>query len=526
MDTSTMSPPTTIAKYTGPWTDVQAAHLLRRTTFGLSQERIDEIVGMGMEGAVDYLLRDIPMPNPPINRYDNTDQFTPIGQTWTDKPFTSNNQRNRSFASWAVDLMMSEGSHIREKLTIFWHNHFVVSAQQDARFTYDYSNTLRRNALGNFRTFVEEMTINPGMLRYLNGRQNTRFAPNENYGRELLELFTVGKGDLAGPGDYTTFTEEDVRAISRSLTGWRDGGHRRQDVGQIFSYYTQNRHDRDPKQLSHRFDNIVIGNDGEEEYKTVVDIVLTSPYVGRHIATKLYRYFVHYEIDEATEAALIEALGELFRDGDYEIRPMLRALLTSDAFYQDCVVGTMIRNPLDYIMHTVITMPMRLGSTRQRVYESQIDIVELVAVMQMELYNHPDVAGWKAYYQAPSYYRIWINSVTLPLRNALTDALLTGDQARGVGIDLVNFIRTLPDPFDVNHLITDIATLLFVKPISEDQLTALKEVLIPGLPDFEWTVEYTEYRNDEENFNLRQVIENKLRQLFTAMLRYPEYHLS
>lgn len=526
MKASIMSPPVSVPKYAGPWTDVQAAHLLRRTTFGLSRERIDEVVAMGMDAAVDHLLRDLPMPPPPINRYDNRDQFAPIGQTWVDKPFASNSQRNQSFASWAVDLMMNEGIHIREKLTIFWHNHFVVADHQDARFLYDYSNTLRRNALGNFRTFVEEITINPGMLRYLNGRQNTRFAPNENYGRELLELFTVGKGDLAGPGDYTTFTEDDVRAIARALTGWRDGGHRRQDVAEIFSYFTQNRYDRDPKQLSHRFDNTVIGDDGDQAYKTVVDLVLTSPAVATHIATKLYRFFVHYDIDQGLADTMVEPLAEVFRDANYDIKPMVRALLTSDAFYQECVIGTMIRNPLDFIMHTVVTMPMQLGSTPKRVYDSQIDIIELVAAMQMELYNHPDVAGWKAYYQAPSYYRIWINSVTLPLRNLLTDALLIGDPSRGVGIDLVNFIRTLPDPFDVNHLITDITGLLFVKPISDEQLTALKEVLIPGLPDFEWTVEYSEYRDDEENFNLRVVIENKLRQLFTAILRYPEYHLS
>lgn len=526
MKTSTTLTSMQLQPYQGPWSRDQAAHLLRRTTFGLSLDRIDEVVDMGMEAAVDYLLRDLPMPAPPINRYDERDQYAPIGETWVDKLFTSDNQRKQSFANWMMEGMMGEGSHIREKLTIFWHNHFVVADIQDARYLYDYSNTLRRNALGNFRTFVEEITINPAMLRYLNGRQSTARAPNENYARELMELFTVGKGDLAGAGDYTTFTEDDVGAIARALTGWRDRGNRSQDIAQIESYFTRGRHDTRDKQLSHRFNNAVISDQGENEYKAVIDAILTSPFVGTFVAEKLYRFFVYYEIGGDVQTNVIEPLGEIFRAANYEIRTMLRALLTSAAFYEECVMGAMIRNPLDYIMHTVVTMPMQLGRNAQRQYRNRISLVALSAAMQMELYNHPDVAGWKAYYQAPGYYRIWINSVTLPLRNQLTDALIEGDTNEGVGIDLVNFIRDLPDPFDVNRLITDVASLLFVKPLSDNQLIALKEVLLPGLPDFEWTVEYTEYRNDEENFNLRSVIENKLKQLFTAMLRYPEYHLS
>lgn len=364
------------------------------------------------------------------------------------------------------------------------------------------------------------------MLRYLNGRDNRKASPNENYARELLELFTVGKGPQVGPGDYTTFTEDDVRAIAVSLTGWRDIGNTSRTIAQVTSQFFASQHDTSDKQLSHRFGNAVISSRGDQEYKDVVRIVLSSEHTAVNIASELYRFFVFSDIDDTVQADVIEPLAATFRDSGYDIRTLVRAMLTSSAFYDDCVIGTMIRNPLDFIMHTVVTLPMRLGNIPQREYMTQQEIVGLSALMQMQLYDHPEVAGWKAYYQAPSYYQIWINSVTLPIRNQLTDALIEGDSIQKIGIDLVNFIKTLPDPFDVNVLISDIAGLLFCRPLTDIQLATLKETLIPGLPDFEWTVEYSQYRDDEEDFNLRSVIDNKLKQLFTSMLRYPEYHLS
>jgi uncharacterized protein (DUF1800 family) len=513
----------TPTSYSGPWTRVQAAHLLRRTTFGITQERIDTVIDMGMEAAVEFLLRDIPLPNPPLNRFDNED-LTPIGESWIHQPFSRNSKRQQSFNAWTIDLMMNEGINIREKLTLFWHNHFVVADVKDARMVYTYSNTLRSNALGNFADFVKAITIDPGMLRYLNGRDNKASAPNENYARELLELFTVGKGDVSGPGDYTSFTEDDVHSIARILTGWRDINYKQDDP--IGVEYKSSRHDKESKVLSHRFGNQVIGNEEEEEYAHLIDILMQSPFVAKHICKKLFLYFVHYNISEEVEENLLEPLANVFRENNYEIKPVLYHLFTSEEFYKECWLGSMIRNPLDFILHTVISMPNRLGRRADDIYKTQYGFFDLSASLQMELYNHPDVAGWKPYYQGPNYYQLWINSVTLPIRVRITDELLEGDDQFLTGVNILSFIDNMPNPYDINELIADIGALLFPRPLKPDQIETLKELVIPGLPDFEWTVEYTAYRNDLENFPLLWSIRLKIKDLLLGMLRMPEYYLS
>ncbi|MBK8372664.1 MAG: DUF1800 family protein [Saprospiraceae bacterium] len=118
--------------------------------------------------------------------------------------------------------MLKNNPHIREKMTLFWHNHFVIADINEPRVLYNYIVKLRRLSLANFKEMAKEITVDNGMLEYLNGRDNTREAPNENYARELLELFTLGKGNSVGNGDYTTYTETDIKEIARVLTGWID----------------------------------------------------------------------------------------------------------------------------------------------------------------------------------------------------------------------------------------------------------------------------------------------------------------
>ncbi|MBK9745017.1 MAG: DUF1800 family protein [Saprospiraceae bacterium] len=118
--------------------------------------------------------------------------------------------------------MLKGDANIREKMTMFWHNHFVTADINDPRYNYIYISLLRKNALGNFKQLTKDITIDPAMLNYLNGRDNTGQAPNENYARELMELFTLWQSPLAGPGDYTTYTEDDIKEMARVLTGWID----------------------------------------------------------------------------------------------------------------------------------------------------------------------------------------------------------------------------------------------------------------------------------------------------------------
>jgi hypothetical protein len=522
------TPVPTLDRYEGEWTINQVFHLLRRATYKLDLSNLDQLVNMGLGGIVDLLTGDIPLPDPPINYDFENDPNCAIGETWVNAPYyRSNGYQLRSIRYWSTGRFISKEMHIREKLTLFWHNHFPISDVNDSRFMYDYSSLLREHGLGNFKELTKKMTIHPAMLRYLNGNQNTRNSPNENYARELLELFTIGKGDLAGPGDYTNYTEDDVREIAKVLTGWRDRGYRSGDSPEYFAQFRANVHDNTTKTLSHRFGNAVIEDQGDQEYSNLIDVIFNQDEVSRYLARKLYRWFVYYEINEEIEQNIIEPLAQIIRDNNYEVKPALIALLSSQHFYDIEHRGCIIKNPIDYVCGALNTFGIVEPEEFSAKYNFWRNLNSSLNLLQMIFFNPPSVAGWSAYYQEPLFYRSWLNSVTLPLRKVFTDVLLN----RGVGNfvdepDLVKLIDQASNPYDVNALLEELSALMFPKPLSENQLSVLKEILIPGLPDFEWSVEYGDYTADPENEDLKQSLQMKLQSLFTYMTHMPEFQLS
>jgi hypothetical protein len=519
---------TTLEPYTGEWTMDAAAHLLRRTTFGPTYQNIKDAESNGLDLTVDALLADNPLPPLPINFNNPNDPTTPIGETWVGKPNDQsiqnlNTSRNVSLNGWQMGLFNEGGVSIREKLVLFWHNHFVTAGVVLAAYNFQYLDILRRNATGNFKTFAEEITISSSMLIYLNGNENTRQAPNENYSRELLELFTIGKGDAAGPGDYTNYTEDDVVALAKSLTGWRA----RNADGVPESIFVPNRHDTSDKQLSLRFDNVIIQDGGENEYKNVIDIILQQDETARHICRRLYVWFVGSTIDSNVESNVIEPMAALMRDNNYEIKPAIEALLKSEHFYDVSIRGCMVNHPIDFFFKLFNSLEISTPDDILTKYRVWVGIYRQLLSLDMVILNHSSVAGWKAFYQGPQYYDVWANSVSLPLRENITNTLLEGfniGQAR-IRIDTLSLVSKLNDPFDPNELIIELTNLLLPFPISTNQIAYLKEILIPGLPDFEWTVEYGEYLGDPENDDKRLSVENKLIALFGAVLKMPENYL-
>lgn len=520
--------------YAGPWSFEQAAHLLRRAMYGPTYAQIKAAQSQGLESTLEQLFAELPQPEPPLNHFFQDDPNVPVGATWIDAPYSTGTNlrpyRFQSLRAWTMLQLFREGVSIREKLTLFWHNHFAVSNVNDPKFVYRHIALLRSYAWGNFRELAKAVTIDPAMLRFLNGNQNTRTAPNENYARELLELFTIGKGPLAGPGDYTNYTEADISAMARVLTGWRDTGFNAANPDiPVGAVYVNNRHDTGAKQLSHRFDNLVINNLGQEEYAHLVDVIFQKAEVARFICRKLYRWFIYYTIDDNAEQNVIEPMAQVLIGNDFEIRPALMALLRSAHFYDMLNVGPMIKNPLDFALSSAKPFEVSLPPELARLYNVMLRFFNTATLQQMEYFNPPSVAGWKAYYQEPLYYRTWINATTLPVRMEATDALATtGFVVNGfrVQIDPLAFAATLENPFDPNALIEEFRRILFPQPITDGQKAALKEVLIPGLPDYEWTVEYSDYLANPDNAGLTEAVASKLRQLLQAMLSMPEFYLS
>lgn len=521
-----------LTPYSGTWDFAAAKHLLGRTTFGPTYTEINQAVEDGLSATIAKLFAPQPTPDPPIYYDFNDDPNVPLGESWADTPAPIpnvqglNGARARSFNAWFYGLMLNGGTSIREKLVLFWHNHFVTSQINRYEYVYNYIKTLRDNALGNFKTLTEAITIAPAMLVYLNGNQNTRQAPNENYARELLELFTIGKGEIAGPGDYTTYTEEDIAAIARALTGWVNGSP--SDPAAITSTFIAFRHDVNAKQLSHRFGNAVIEDEGEEEYKKVIDIIFQQEEVARFISRRLHIWFVGANIDSFVEAEVIEPMADLIRDNNYEIQPALEALLSSEYFFEESLRGCMVNHPIDHLFKMVrplkFNMPMG-GIIAQ--YYGWINLARLTNTQDMVIMDIPSVAGWKAFYQAPQYYDIWINSVSLPIREGLVEQLVSGFEIgnQSFAFDLLAAIAEMDNPSDPHSLINDLAKVFFSSPIAQNQLDFLTDYLIQGSPYYVWAEEYYNYLADPDDEDKREAVLSKLKNLIEAMLKMPEFYL-
>lgn len=531
-----LPPDSGLAPYTGEWNKARATHLLRRCMFGPTLDQIEEAAQSSMDAVVAQLLADLPTPGLPLNiNPDDTD--IPIGETWVDAVIPRNSpdlihERRFSLRAWLTGVILEEGVSIREKMTLFWLDHFVVElfVVRDPTFMYNHIALMREYATGDFRELVKKATLSPAMLRYLNGNDNKKDAPNENYARELFELFTVGKGDLAGEGDYSTFTELDVAEAAKALTGWKDEGfYKRTADQQIGAKFNPRTHDTSTKQLSHRFNNARIPNGGDNEYADLIDVIFESPAVANFLAEKLYRYFIYYNINAEVRRNVIEPLAQVIRENDYQLKPVLEVLLKSEHFQDSLNRGPMIKNPIDFIAAYMKQFEIEVPGDLTRRYTLWKKVYKELESMQMELLDPPDVAGWKAYYQEPLFYRIWINSVTLPIRAAFAEKLATNGLRVGAfrtRVEVLTFVEKVSDPSDPNAVVQEFATLIYPQPLTQPQLDALKNILVPGLPDFEWTIEYEEYKNNPNDNKLAASIEKKLRDLVSAMVTMAEYYLS
>jgi uncharacterized protein (DUF1800 family) len=281
--------------YSGPWTAAEAAHLLRRCTFGATFTDIQVAVQAGMSATISNLL--IPNSIDEPLAYDPAEQIVAQGQTWVSAVYpqdvTANQQtegaRMKSLGAWIAKNLNQESLSLTEKMLFFWQNHFGVTTSGDARAMYHYLHLLRQNALGNVKQLVKDVSIDPCMLLFLNGSTNTVFSPNENYARELLELFTVGKGAQLAAGDYSTFTEQDVAAGAKIFTGYIVQGVRSSTQNQVTSQFMAPLHDSSTKVLSYHFNNQVVNAAGATEYAGYIDIVFNQPDTATYICRKLYR---------------------------------------------------------------------------------------------------------------------------------------------------------------------------------------------------------------------------------------------
>ena len=404
------------------WNYERAAHLLERAGFGGTPEEIERLASMTPAEAVDVLIDfqaqpDTAPPFDPSPIWDpGMDPFPksraeavriarergvsmgiePLaeGESRRLQPVVntffyglrSNAIETQRLATWWGERMLVSQRPLEEKLTLFWHGHFATgnTKVRDARMIHQQIEMLRANANGNFRDLLIGILTDPAMLVYLDNGENVKDHPNENFGRELLELFSLGVGN---------YTETDIREAARAFTGWTN------DV--LAFKFDAEQHDFGEKTF--------LGRTGDFDGGDIIEIILEQPAAAEFMSTKLYRHFVRQEVDDAVRADLAATL----RDADYALRPMLRRIFLSRDFYSPASYATLVKSPV----HLVVSTYRKLGLTE---LPTVPDFNRLTANLGQTLFNPPNVAGWAGG-------RTWITPATLLERGNLFRDVLYPD---------------------------------------------------------------------------------------------------
>lgn len=516
--------------YQGAWGVPQVAHLLRRTMFGAKWADVQYFLNTDLDTAVETLLSAGDEPPLPVNDYNNaefTDPTVAFGAPWVDAFYDLDSEGYRilSLKAWWFGNMVDQERTIREKLVLFWHNHIPVQFSEVfyGRWDYGYLRTLHQNALGNFRTLIKAITLDPAMLLYLNGLYNSAGAPDENYSRELQELFCIGKG----PGSQ--YTEADVQAAARVLTGWR--------VNLLTNevYFQPLEHDSGDKQFSSFYGGHLIqgqtGAQGAQELDELLDMILSNDECALFLCRKIYRFFVFHEIDALTEEMVIEPLAQILRDNDYEIRPVLSTLFKSQHFFDALQFGAQLKAPMDYLVGLYrefnTAIPDRTMLTDR--FQHNGTMIYVGALFLQDLGDPPNVSGWPAYYQVPIFDKDWITTDTLPRRAQFSDWILWAGVSTDNFLAQLNILDTvaqLPNPADPNALIEDILRWKFGIELPLQFKFQLKAILLSGqISDYYWTDAWVAYANDPGNEMKRDTVRNRLLPFFYTIIHQEEYQL-
>ncbi len=512
--------------YTGTWTVNEVSHLLKRTMFGAKKADIDYFLTLSPDAAIEELLNNITTPSPPVRDYGLIEDADGMlyddlgvaqGQTWVNDPNMAsdpearsgiNGRRVESLRKWWAGLIINQGQSIQEKMVLFWHHHFSVQQQEvdNAQFLYRHHNLLRSNVLGNVKTLVKEVTIDPAMLLHLNGFLNSKQAPDENYAREMQELFTIGKGN------DSLYTEDDVIAAARVLTGWRITDD------PLGSYFDTGAHDTGSKTFSAFYNNTTItgSSNGNQELDALVNMIFATSEASRFLCRKLYKWFVYYEIDDATERDVIAPMAALLQSNNYEIKPALSVLLKSEHFFDIVNQACYIKSPFDMIVGTLREFNVNFPAYTDYAtgYPLFFSLYQKAADMQQDLFQPPDVSGWPSYYQEPMHYELWVNSNSLPKRADFTDGLIND-----AVIDTRAFAAYSTNPANPDQLINDITASLLRYPLSVNSKSYVKRrfLLNNSADDTIWTNAW--------NSNNNTVINPSLQEMFKFLMNLPEFHL-
>jgi uncharacterized protein (DUF1800 family) len=370
----------TLAEYTVPLDYIRVQHLFRRLSFSASVQTVNAAVAAGQ--TADALVDQL------INEAINVAPIAPpIWADWTNANYPEDDDARRQLRRQQLEEFRTSygnallDNNLRDRLSFFWSNHFVTELRiYDCNsFLYYYINCLQRNALGNFKTFVSEIGLTSAMLYYLDGAYNNGNNPNENYARELYELFSLGEGN--------GYTEDDIIETARAHTGYVQRG----EIGCTQVTFRADRHDTGVK--------TILGQTGNWGYDNTIDILFDQRpnEIAGFICKKLYEFFVHPDSDAAEAQPIITGMATTFTTNNFELAPVLSQLFKSEHFFDETAIGVIIKSPFDLYLNFIKESNFDYDDG------TIINAVDASRLVGQDLFNPIDVAGWQRDRQ-------WINT--------------------------------------------------------------------------------------------------------------------
>jgi uncharacterized protein (DUF1800 family) len=455
-----------------PWGRKWAAHLYRRAGFGAGRAELLEAERLGPEGTLDLLLRGRP-------------QAELMRQTLTDigRVAAARDDGGDQIRGWWLYAMLHGGHPLREKLTLFWHNHFATSIAKvhSAALMFRQNGLLREHALGRFGPFLQAISKDGAMLVWLDSNSNVKGKPNENYAREVMELFSLGVGN---------YTEKDIREAARAFTGWHTDGE-----GFRFNAAA---HDGGTK--------TVFGRTGAWDGGDVVRIILEQPAAARFLVRKLY----HFLVSESASPpdALLEPLCASFRKSEYDIAGLVRTMLASRHFYSAHAFRQRVKAPVEYVVGAVEAVYRRYGEGEADYRPlPQQGLVRWVNSMGQLLFAPPNVKGWPGS-------RAWLNTSTVLERDNFAAALATGTLWTGAPEGTAP-----PRAFDPARLLQEEGVS---RP--EDVVRALLDLYVPGGVRPEARAKLVAFV--AEGAPTGEALDRRVREAVHAILTMAEYQLA
>jgi uncharacterized protein (DUF1800 family) len=446
-----------------PWSLKWAAHLYRRAGFGAKPDELHSAVQDGLPATLAHLFR--------------TDQEAEATYVFLKR----NGERAASYndayqlRGWWIYTMLYSLQPAREKLALFWHNHFATSIVKVQRTTlmYRQNRLLREYGLGKFGPFLQAMGKDPAMLIWLDSNSNVKAHPNENYAREVMELFSLGVGN---------YTEHDIREAARAFTGWHTNGDEYE--------FNTNFHDFGSK--------TVLGQTGNWNGEDIVRILLEQPACSRFLVRKLYRYLIS-EAQEPSDA-LIEPLAASLRKSDYDIGQLVKTMVSSRLFFSEHAYRQRLKSPVEFVLGAVRSVGQGLVEPRS--------LVKKMEAMGQDLFAPPNVKGWYGG-------RNWLNTATVLARHNFAQMLASGtgqlnlsdpSSPLGVAVDPAALVRVekLTDPPRVVGFLAD---LLLDGNMTESERARLINFLVEGSP-------------------IGPAFDQRVRETVHSIMTMPEYQLA